>query len=221
MNFLVFSFMQGLMAFLAPCAVAMLPAYIMAYISRGQSSPSLGQKLKRGIKLAAFSILGILIIYGAAAIMITLAGQLLKEYMKYVTMVMGAGLLVLAVVMFFGKAVSISINFNEPDTKNEAKEAFYFGIAYAIGALGCLFPLFLVVTTQALAADSIVTGASYILAYFLGISSMLILVISLATFAKQFLMTNLRKLLPHMERITAIILFIAGVYIINYQLALF
>lgn len=221
MDFLVFSFLQGLMAFLAPCAVAMLPAYIMAYISRGSATPSTGEKLKRGIKLAAFSILGILIIYGAASLMISLAGQLLKDYMKYVTLFMGVGLLILALLMFFGKQISFSLNFNEPNTQNEAKEAFYFGLAYAIGALGCLFPLFLVVTTQALAAENALLGVTYILAYFLGISSMMILVISLATFAKEFLVKNLRRVLPYMERLTAIMLFIAGLYIINYQLALF
>ena len=34
MEFVYFSFMQGVVAFFAPCAVALLPGYIAAFISR-------------------------------------------------------------------------------------------------------------------------------------------------------------------------------------------
>ncbi|MDR9409690.1 MAG: hypothetical protein RI573_12665, partial [Balneolaceae bacterium] len=92
---------------------------------------------------------------------------------------------------------------------------------YAIGALGCLFPLFLVVATQAMSAETALEGASYIGAYFAGISSMMIGAILLSTFAKDMLMKYLRKILPHMERITGILLILAGIYVIYYQMVLF
>lgn len=94
-------------------------------------------------------------------------------------------------------------------------------MAYAIGALGCLFPLFLIVVTQALSAASPWTGASYLLAYFFGFSIMLIAAILMAIFAKGVLMKGLRKILPRMERITGMLLILAGAYIIHYQMALF
>lgn len=141
--------------------------------------------------------------------------------MKFITVGMGGLLVILGLLMLFGKSISININFSEPSTKSEATVPFFFGIAYAIGALGCLFPLFLVVATQALAEENVLLGGSYILAYFLGFALMMIVAILLATFAQKMLRKYLRKILPHMERATGFILILAGMYVIYYQLILF
>lgn len=222
MDFIGFSFLQGVLAFLAPCAVALLPGYIVSFISRNSNEGlRLSSRLGRGFKLAFLSILGILLIYSLAGAMIIMAAQVLKDYMKWITIGMGCILIILGLLMLIGRNISLSINFENSDSKTEAIEAFVFGIAYAIGALGCLFPLFLIVATQAMVAETIWEGSSYILAYFAGISVMMVLTILLAIFAKDFLMKNLRKILPYMERITAILLILAGGYAIYYQTALF
>ncbi|MDZ7682746.1 MAG: cytochrome c biogenesis protein CcdA [Fodinibius sp.] len=148
------------------------------------------------------------------------AAQVLKDYMMWITMGMGVVLIIMGIAMIWGMDISFSINMNNPTHKTEAVEAFVFGIAYAIGALGCLFPLFLVVATQAMAAPSLWLGTSYIGAYFVGISGMMIAAILLSTFAKNWLMKYLRKILPHMERITGGLLILAGAYVIYYQTAL-
>lgn len=221
MDFIYFSFVQGVLAFLAPCAVALLPGYIVAFISRNSDGdPGLSVRLYRGLKLALLSILGILAVYAIAGVLIIVAAQLLKDYMMWITIGMGAVLIVLGILMVMGKDVSFSINMNDPTDRTESVEAFIFGIAYAIGALGCLFPLFLVVATQAIAAPTVWMGTSYIGAYFVGISGMMIATILLSTFAKDLLMKYLRKILPHMERITGGLLIVAGIYVIYYQTAL-
>ncbi|MEP1151722.1 MAG: cytochrome c biogenesis protein CcdA [Balneola sp.] len=221
MEFVYFSFLQGIVAFFAPCAVALLPGYIVAYITRtGESEQQINTKLRRGLKLAFLSILGILIVYSIAGVFIVLASQVLKTYMKWVTIGMGGILIVLGGLMIAGKSITFSVNVNQTSSKSEIWEAFIFGVAYAIGALGCLFPLFLIVATQALAAPSLLLGGSYIFAYFLGISLMMITAILLSTFARDFFMKYLRKILPHMEMITGILLVFAGGYVIYYQMIL-
>lgn len=221
MEFITFSFLQGVVAFFAPCAVALLPGYIAAYISRNTGNyPSISTRVRRGLKLAFLSILGILLIYSIAGILIVLASQVLKAYMKWITIGMGGMLMFLGLLMVAGINISITVNINQPTNKSEAVEAFIFGIAYAIGALGCLFPLFLVVATQAMAAPTIWLGTSYILAYFIGISLMMITAILLSTFARDYFMRYLRKLMPHMEKITGILLLGAGAYVIYYQMIL-
>ena len=221
-EFLYFSFIQGVFAFLAPCAIALLPGYIVAFISRDSGkNPAAATRLLRGLKLALLSIAGILIIYAIAGAMILLAGQILKDYMKWITIGMGALLIILGLFMVMGKDVSFSINMNKATDRTESLEAIIFGVAYAIGALGCLFPLFLVVATQALAAESVWQGASYFLAYFAGMSGMMIATILFSAFAKDLLMQYLRKILPHMERIAGVLLILAGMYVIHYQMALF
>jgi cytochrome c biogenesis protein CcdA len=221
MEFIYFSFLQGVVAFFAPCAVALLPGYIVNYISRSnEGQPAISTKLWRGLKLAFLSIFGILLIYSLAGILIVVASQILKAYMKWVTIGMGGLLIILGGLMVAGKDIAFSVNVNQASSKSEAWEAFVFGIAYAIGALGCLFPLFLIVATQALVAPSAILGASYILAYFIGISLMMITAILLSTFARDLLMKYLRKILPHMELITGVLLIFAGAYVIYYQMIL-
>ncbi|PWN06304.1 cytochrome c biogenesis CcdA family protein [Rhodohalobacter mucosus] len=222
MEFYTFSFMQGVLAFLAPCAVALLPAYITAFISRPENNaPGSRSRFIRGLKLAFLSILGILAVYALAGVFILLAAQVLKAYMKWITMGMGGILIVLGIMMAAGKSVSMTLNVNRTSAGSESKEAFLFGTAYAIGSLGCLFPLFLVVATQAMAAPSVFTGAGYFLAYFGGMSLMMVGAILLSVLARDFLMKFLGKVLPYMETVTGWLLIGAGGYVIYYQMYLF
>lgn len=216
-SFLYFSALQGVLAFFAPCAVALLPAYVTGFVSRNQAADARHQLLLRGLKLATLSILGILVVYGIAGVLIVVASQLIKDYMVYVAIGMGVVLIVLGVLMLLGRNVSLNLHVAQRAHTHEVVEAFVFGVAYAVGALGCLFPLFLVVATQALAAPSPVTGATYIAAYFLGISSLMAVTIVAATLAKEFVRRQLRRILPYMERATGLLLVLAGAYVINYQ----
>jgi cytochrome c-type biogenesis protein len=221
MEFIYFSFLQGVVAFFAPCAVALLPGYIISFINREASgTPSRSEKLLRGLKLASLSILGILVIYSIAGVLIAVASQLLKAYMKWITMGMGSLIIILGILLISGKSIAFTVDINRKSDRSEIGEAFFFGVAYAIGALGCLFPLFLIVATQAMGAPSVWLGGSYILAYFVGISLMMITAILLSTFARDFFMKYLRKLLPHMEKITGALLILAGAYVIYYQMVL-
>lgn len=220
-EFVYFSFMQGVVAFFAPCAVALLPGYVIAFISRsGETQPTFSTKAIRGLKLSFLSIAGILLIYSIAGGVIVVAAQVLKDYMKWITVAMGSGLILLGLLMMAGRSFAFSINMNSTNQRSETAEAFVFGMAYAIGALGCLFPLFLVVATQAMAAPTATQGASYIGAYFAGISIMMVTTILLSTFARDFLMKYLRKILPYMERFTGGLLILAGLYVIYYQMVL-
>jgi cytochrome c biogenesis protein CcdA len=221
-SFIYFSFLQGVFAFFAPCAVALLPAYIVSFISKSNvSNQSKVHLLIRGLKLAFFSILGILLIYAIASGFIVLAAELIKSYMKYVAISLGVILIIIALLMLFGKEFSLNIHMKQKEYKNEIKEAFFFGIAYAIGALGCLFPLFLVVATQALSEPDTILGLSYIVAYFIGISLLMLITIMTSIFAQDFINRKIRAILPYMQRISAVFLIIAGVYVIYYQASLF
>lgn len=217
MEFYSFSFLQGVLAFLAPCAVALLPGYIVAFISRSGSDSDTTTRLLRGLKLAMLSIAGIFSIYAVATILIISAAQLLKDYMIWVTIGMGSILIIIGILMAAGKSFSFTLNVNHATPKSEVAEAFIFGLAYAIGALGCLFPLFLIVATQAMAAPSSWTGVGYFAAYFGGMSLMMIGTILMSVLAREIMMKYLRKILPHMEKVTGWLLIVAGGYVIYYQ----
>ncbi len=220
-SFILFSFSQGVLAFFAPCAVALLPAYIVSFISKNQeTNKSKLHLVLRGLKLALFSILGILLIYAIASGFIVLAAELIKSYMKYIAIGLGVLLIVLAILILSGKNISLNIHINAKQYKSEVKEAFFFGVAYAIAALGCLFPLFLVVASQALTEPNTYLGVSYIVAYFIGISLLMFIAIMGSIFARGFISQKINSVLPYMQKITAVLLILAGIYTIYYQVAL-
>ena len=73
-----------------------------------------------------------------AGLLIIIASQLLKEYMKWIAMAMGVVLILIGALMLMGKNFSFTLHIKSTSYKVESMEAFVFGIAYAIGALGCL-----------------------------------------------------------------------------------
>lgn len=174
----------------------------------------------RGLVIAATIIVGIFVVYAIAGVLIVVANQFIKEYMKWIAMSLGAVIIVLGALMLLGKDVSLNLHMSHKQHDNEKKEAFFFGVAYAIGALGCFFPLFLVVATQALGAPSAVVGASYFLAYFAGISLLMAAMVVASIFAKDFIQRHLGKVLAKMHYVSGALLIFAGIYIIRYQLVL-
>ncbi len=221
MDFLIFSLVQGILAFLAPCAVALLPGYLSGLIARDTTAQDQAGRLRSALKLAVFILLGVITVYLVAGGLILVAAGFLKQYMKWIALGLGVGIIVLGVLMLLGKNVSLSFHLIKGKPAGELAEAYGFGMIYSLEALGCLFPLFLVVTTQALSAPSLLWGVSYLAAYVGGISIMMITVIVLTVLSREFLQKNLRRLMPHISRISGVLMIIAGLYIVWYQYSLF
>ena len=87
------------------------------------------------------------------------------------------------------------------------------------GALGCLFPFFLITVTLALNAGPL--GAVYILAYGVGMSLFMLAFYILAVVAKQYLQKTVSKIMPHILRVGGVAVIAAGIYLIWYQRAFY
>jgi cytochrome c biogenesis protein CcdA len=118
------------------------------------------------------------------------AAQLLKENLVYVVIAMGAGIIGLVVLMLLGRPVTLPIHGPQRRFPNRSADAFLFGTAYGLGALGCLFPLFI------------------------------LLFYMLALVARDRLQRSLRGVLPYVNRFAGVVVILAGIYIIWYQSAL-
>lgn len=214
---LSFSFLQGVIAFFAPCAVALLPGYISRYVVQKQEKAHWSVLARRAFVIAGLMILGFLAIYGVAGILIVLISQTVKTYMPYIVIGMGGLIIILGILMMLGKNVAIPVHLQMKDKHNQYVESFLFGIVYGLGALGCLFPLFLVVATSALAAPTLLEGSLYLIAYFVGMSLFMLLFAFFAVFAREFLMAKMRAFMPYITRVSGALIIAAGIYIIQYQ----
>ena len=104
-----------------------------------------------------------------------------------------------------------------PGTAN-TRGFFVFGVAYATASLSCTLPIFLTVVGGSLTASSFGGSATQFISYALGMGSIILaLTISIAVF-KGTVVGKIRNVLPYLERVSALLLIIAGTYIIYYWL---
>ena len=93
---------------------------------------------------------------------------------------------------------------------------FLLGLAYGAASLTCTLPVFLVVIGGGISAGGFLAGAGQFLGYGLGMASVLLtFTLALALF-KQCLVTRLRKLIPYVQLASAVLIMLAGAYMIFY-----
>lgn len=213
-----FAFLQGLLAFFSPCGFPMLPAYLAYYLPRaGADAPRepLARAVARGLAggiLAALGALSVLLAIGGLALAI---GAPFKERVFDLELLGGALVLGLGVLVLAGKGPSLRFSL-QPRQGRGALGIFAFGALYAAVAAGCVAPLFLGVVAGALAAPTVAEGALQVGAYAAGLASLLIVLTVLVTTAQDTLVRGLRRVLPHVERVSGVVLVLVGLYLMSY-----
>jgi len=224
-TFLYFSFIAGLVAFFAPCSFAILPGYITYYISKYSTEDKkkrLINNLLHGFVFGLIASIGFFTVFGLTGFSVIAIGQFIKQFIPWIAIVTGIILIFIGIFMFFGKDFLL---FQSPKLKfvhqNEKAGIYLFGIVYAIGSLGCVFPIFLSIVIQGIAYKSILDGIYTIFAYILGMSIVMIAITTLTFTTKYLILNKLEKLLPYIKKVSAIVLVFAGIYMIYYQYVFF
>lgn len=221
--FLYFSFIAGLAAFFAPCSFALLPGYISYYISKYSNRDrknSFFRNVLDGMLFGIIASTGFFTIFGLAGAAVMLLGQYVKQIIPWIAVITGIILIVLGIAMFFSEFAFFQMPTINIARQNKKLGVYLFGIAYAIGSLGCVFPIFLSVVIQGLSYNSFLNGAYTILAYIVGMSLLMIGVTAFAFAAKHVILSKLEKILPYFRKISCAILIAAGIYMIYYQYVL-
>lgn len=139
-------------------------------------------------------------------------------------MIIGIG-----VAKAFGKTILLNIpsprGFFYNRSSNDGKEIgypnfFLFGMGYSIASLSCTLPLFLLVVFQGLSTGGIMEGSIVFLTYALGMGSVMIAISIAISASNQTFVRYLRKLAPKMNIITSLVLILAGIYLIYYNLVI-
>ncbi|MDP9374261.1 MAG: cytochrome c biogenesis protein CcdA, partial [Chloroflexota bacterium] len=95
-----------------------------------------------------------------------------------------------------------------------------YGLAYGLASLSCTLPVFLTVVGGALTADGLAPAAGQLVLYALGMGA-LITALTLATaLFKHAVVGGVRRALPYVEPVSAVLLLLAGAYIIYYWLTI-
>ncbi len=103
--------------------------------------------------------------------------------------------------------------------KVSARGFFLFGLAYGAASLSCTLPVFLAVIGSSLAAGSFLAGAGQFFSFGLGMAAVLMALTLALAFFKQGLVKWLRSAVPYVQLASAVLLVLAGAYIIYYWLS--
>jgi len=138
---LVFAASAGLATFFAPCAFPLLPGYVGYYVQQSESESP-------GITSALAAAVGSVAALGIVAGLAFALGQQLTTLLPLLEPVVGVGLVVFGLLVFFDRIPKATISL--PQRPESVFGFGLFGAVYVLAAAGCVVPLFLGVVTQAL-----------------------------------------------------------------------
>ena len=214
---LIIAFGAGLISFLSPCVLPLIPGYI-SYISGSSLNELVESKKVNLIPIILFT-LGfslVFIIFGAAS---TFLGQVLLQNSYELRIV--AGLLIVILSLHIIGIINIKFLNYEKRIQTKTNNNFYspilIGMAFAFGWTPCIGPILGSILVLAATEDSINKGILLLISYSLGLALPFILS---GYLIQKFLLfsKNFKKNINLISKIGGIILLITGVLILTNQL---
>jgi len=159
------SFLEGIITFISPCLLPMIPVYVTYFAGGGEHST------KRVVKNAFGFILGFTIVFILLGAFAGTLGGLLKKYSTAVNLVTGM------IVIFFGLNYLNVFKFNIFKGNNTLKNnnlgffsSLLFGFVFSIGWTPCVGTFLGVALMLATSEGSVVSGIIMLLLYSLGLA---------------------------------------------------
>jgi len=219
------AFAAGMVAAVNPCGFAMLPAYLSLYLGNeegGFAERSATRRALRALLVGLVVSSGFVLLFGLAGVVISAGGTVLIRAMPVLGVLVGEVLVVFGLWMLLARRGPYAAVFGRlatrlgDPTKVGVRGFFVFGLAYGAASLGCTLPAFLAVVGSGIAAGGVVPGAGRFVGYGLGMASVLVSLTLALAFFKEGLIKRLRGALPYVQTASAVLLILAGAYVIFY-----
>ena len=215
---LILAFFAGLLSFLSPCVLPLIPGYI-SYIS-GQTLNELVDNKKNVLLKSILFSLGfslVFIIFGATA---SLLGKIFIIYSNELRII--SGLIIILFSLQFVGIIKLNILNKEKKyhTKKFNKNLFFpilVGAAFGFGWTPCIGPVLGSILTLAAVEETFYKSILLLVFYSLGLAIPFVL----SGYAlSRFLIVSkdLKKLMPFIIKIGGFVLFITGFLILTNQL---
>ena len=204
-------FIEGLLSFLSPCVLPLVPLY-MSYLTSEKNDDD---KKNNVFLLTVFFVLGISVIFLILALSVNKLKPFIENYSEIISIVGGT------IIIIFGLhecgLINISclnfekrININLDNVKVAYLRAFILGFLFSFSWSPCIGPM---LSSAVLIAASETYGALYILVYALGLILPFLLTGLFTSTILDFL-KNKRKILKYVTIISGLILIFYGIYMI-------
>jgi cytochrome c-type biogenesis protein len=198
------AFVAGLLSFLSPCILPLVPAYLAFLtgldLSGGADDAPSSAAIRRAVARAFFFVLGFSVVFVALGATATTLGRLVGQWFDWLSI--AAGLLVVAMGLHFLGLLRIPLLYREARFQTSGKPAgplgaFVVGLAFAFGWTPCAGPVLATILMIAGAQDQAARGMLLLAAYSAGIG--------LPFLAAAFFVTPFRRFFARFKRFLGVV----------------
>ena len=205
------AYSAGLLAVLAPCSLPMLPGFVAYYMNAEGRENNMFSAITFGL----LTVLGFLSVFMVIGILPSFAINTVASRIKLVTPFIGVILIILGLGHMFSDIFYRIPTLQLASPEGTGYKAFYiYGLGYGAASMACSFPVFVLLVLQASTAGGFVGIIGMFVVYGLGAATVIIPLSIALTFSRELIYRRLMQLMPHMKKINAFILIIAGLYMI-------
>ena len=220
--------LAGLLSFLSPCILPMVPFYLSYLAGVGMNQISATAQIESGVRrraviAALFFAAGVITVFVGLGASATMFGQLVRDWFDVLRWVAAA--IIIAMGLHFLGVIRIGILYRQlrADTGQVTNVsllgAYVIGLAFAFGWTPCVGPVLAAILFTAAGAESAARGASLLFVYGAGMTLPFVLA---ALFVGPFMrfMARFRRHMGLVEKAMGVLLILFGILIatdsINY-----
>jgi cytochrome c-type biogenesis protein len=169
------AFVAGLISFLSPCVLPLVPGYVSLISGAGveELKSESGQLLRKVMLNSAAFIIGFSIVFITLGAISTEVGQLFAQYKNLLGRVAGVVIIIFGLHLtgiFQIKALLADTRLHSLKGNSTAWGSFVIGFAFAFGWTPCVGPILAVILGFAAAQDSVVKGIFLLAVYSAGLA---------------------------------------------------
>jgi cytochrome c-type biogenesis protein len=207
------AFFAGVLSFLSPCVLPLVPSYLGFITGMTLEDLSAGARRRAALVHALLFVSGFSLIFLLLGASATLLGQLLMRYQDWIARV--GGVLVILFGLHLLGVLRITALLRERRVHLESRPAGYLGaviagIVFGAGWTPCIGPVLGTVLTYASVRATMTDGLVLLGAYATGLA-VPFLIAALATGAFLDASRRIRHLMPVLEKVSGAFLVLAGV----------
>ncbi len=212
------AFIGGVFAFFSPCSFPLLPSYISYTLSKEGGYPS----LYRGFRFGFLASLGLTTVYLAIILLQVLVFEAISAFFLQLTTFLAVLLIIVGIFLLVRKKIVFLSRLAYPlltyldKVLSRGRSYYVYGLVYGVSSLTCSAPIALMIASISLSygLSSFITVVSV---YLIGLNSLMIIVTVLTVLFKGFVQDRLTKIVPYLDNATAILLILAGIYILLFE----
>ncbi len=230
-NLIIPAFIAGILTFLAPCTLPLVPAYL-GFIS-GTSAENIKDSTKKGLRLkiflnGLFFMLGVTIIFVSFGILAGLAGQALSAYRIWFVRIGGVFVIIFGLFMvgvlkipFFNSLLGTERRIKLPFkiTPGNPLSSVLLGGAFATGWTPCVGPIVGSILLLASASSTALQGGFLLFVFSMGLA-IPFLIVAIGFGRAITTITKIQKYLRWVEVIGGVFLILLGLLLFTNNLNL-